>query len=420
MASPSPLLAYRAHRCSFHSGRTDPYTRLGAVTVFVGDHERSLHFYRDQLGFAMAFDTDMPSGGRWLAVAPPDGAAVLTLVVPAPGSEESRLIGRSTHVTFLTEDVVAKYEEWRKQGVRFLAPPRSDDGTVSACFEDPDGNVFTLLCSGEMLREIEDQRRAHAEREKEARHAVQEMELARQVQSRLFPQGQPELRTLDIAGVCAQARHVGGDYYDFLDLGHDRLGLVIGDVSGKGTAAALLMAGLQAHLHNQCATYWSRPFTPFAVEQPERLLRSINHLFCQNAPEGSYATLFFAEYDDNERRLRYGNCGHPSAVLLRRNNQFERLDSTATVVGLFKEWTCPVKDVELLPGDVLALYTDGATEAFDHSGAEFGESRLMEALYRNRDMCSRELVSAVISEVRRFNPEEQHDDITLAVCKCRG
>jgi len=211
---------------------------------------------------------------------------------------------------------------------------------------------------------------------------------------------------------------VGGDYYDFLELGRDRLGLVIGDVSGKGTAAALLMAGLQAHLHNQCATYWSRPFTPFSVEQPERLLRSINHLFCQNAPEGSYATLFFAEYDDNERRLRYGNCGHPSAVVLRNGSEFERLDSTATVVGLFKEWTCPVREVQLLPGDILALYTDGATEAFDRSGNEFGESRLIEALYRHRELPSRDLASAVISEVRRFNPEEQHDDITLAVCKC--
>ena len=418
MASPSPLLAYRAHRCSFSSDRQDPYTRLGTVSVFVRDHESSLHFYLEQLGFGLAFDYETASG-RCVAVAPPDGTAVVALIVPSPGSDECSLIGRTTQISFLTEDVTAKYEEWSERGVHFLDTPQEQaSGGVSVRFEDPDGNLFTLLSFDEMLRELEDQRRAHAEREKAQRHAAQEMELARQVQARLFPQTQPALRTLDLAGVCAQARHVGGDYYDFLDLGRDRLGLVIGDVSGKGTAAALLMAGLQAHLHNQCATYWSRPFTPFAVEQPERLLRSINHLFCQNAPEGSYATLFFAEYDDKERRLRYGNCGHPSGVLLHEDGEFELLDSTATVVGLFKEWTCPVKELELHSGDVLALYTDGATEAFDRSGAEFGESRLIEALHRNREMPSRDLVSAVISEVRRFNPEEQHDDITLAVCKC--
>src|SRR2546422_5641891 len=115
----------------------------------------------------------------------------------------------------------------------------------------------------------------------------------------------PPLKTLDCKGVYLQARQVGGDYYDFLDLGRERLGLVIGDVSGKGIAAALLMANLQAHLHNQRATYWSRPFTPFALGQPERFLRSVNGLFYENTTNGAYATLFFAEYDDKLRRLRY-------------------------------------------------------------------------------------------------------------------
>ena len=99
-----------------------------------------------------------------------------------------------------------------------------------------------------------------------------------------------------------QARHLGGDYYDFLELGRDRLGLVVADISGKGTAAALLMANLQAHLHNQVSSYWSRPYAPFVREQPERFLRSVNKLFYGNTTDETYATMFFVEYDDKLKR----------------------------------------------------------------------------------------------------------------------
>jgi serine phosphatase RsbU (regulator of sigma subunit) len=126
----------------------------------------------------------------------------------------------------------------------------------------------------------------------------------------------PSLRTLDYAGICIQARQVGGDYYDFLDLGRERLGLVIGDISGKGIAAALMMANLQANLRSQCA---------IALDQPRRLLRSVNQLFYENTTDSAYATFFFADYDDRTQRLRYANCGHLSGLLLRSNNTLERL-----------------------------------------------------------------------------------------------
>jgi serine phosphatase RsbU (regulator of sigma subunit) len=213
---------------------------------------------------------------------------------------------------------------------------------------------------------------------------------------------------------------VGGDYYDFIDLGRERLGLVTGDVAGKGTAAALLMANLQAHLHNQCATYWSRPFTPFALEQPQRFLLSVNRLFHENTGNGAYATLFFAEYDDATRRLRYANCGHPAALLLRRDNQLERLDSTSTVLGLFEPWNCAVEERELFEGDTLALYTDGVTESFNAEGEEFGEDRLIDALRRRRELPSAALLASVLNDLRQFSPLEQYDDITLVVARCRG
>ena len=215
----------------------------------------------------------------------------------------------------------------------------------------------------------------------------------------------------DYAGTCLQARSVGGDYYDFLDLGQERLGLVVADVAGKGMAAALLMANLQANLRSQCA---------IALEQPERLLRSVNDLFYANTVESVYATLFFAEYDDRLGRLRYANCGHLPAVVLRTDDSIERLHSTSTVLGLFPIWDCVIGECQLLAGDAFALYTDGITESCNDDGQEFGEERLIEALRRHRKLSSKNRMRAIVEDVRHFCPREQQDDITLIVGLCTG
>jgi serine phosphatase RsbU (regulator of sigma subunit)/predicted enzyme related to lactoylglutathione lyase len=416
-AHPSPLLA---HRCSFRPDRQDPYLRLGAISVFVRDQERSLRFYQEQLGFRRAFDTPLRSADRTPAVTPPDGTAVLLLIAPPPGSEEHKLIGQPTQIVFLTEDVHAKFEEWSKRGVRFHHPPRAQSwGVISTSFEDVDGNSFVLLGYEGIQREVQEQRRAHAKAFESEDLASQELELARHVQARLFPQMQPALSTLEYAAVCIQARQIGGDYYDFLDLGREQLGLVIGDVSGKGVAAALLMANLQAHLRNQAATYFSRPYVPIVLEQPQRFLRSVNQLFYESTAENAFATLFFGEYDDKLRRLRYANCGHLPAILLRRDNQLERLDATCTVLGIFEGWECSAGERRLFPGDTLAFYTDGVSESFNEAGEEFGESRLIEALRQHRELAPPDLVGSLVEHVRRFSPNGQRDDITMVVARCR-
>ena len=146
----------------------------------------------------------------------------------------------------------------------------------------------------------------------------------------------------------------------------------------------------------------------------------MNQLFYENTTDSAYATLFFGEYDDTARRLRYANCGHYSPLLLRRDGTLERLDSTGTVLGMFQEWDCSVEERELFPGDTLALYTDGITESFNDAREEFGEQRLSEALGRNRERSAQGLMAAIVDEVRQFSPREQHDDITLIVAKCRG
>jgi serine phosphatase RsbU (regulator of sigma subunit) len=416
-AHPSPLIA---HRCSFRPDRHDPYLRLGTIAVFVRDKELSRRFYLDQLGFRLAPDAPLPSGENSLAVTPPDGTAVLSLIAPKAGSDEYQLIGRPTQISFLTENVFAKFEEWSGRGVCFRHPPQEQSwGAVSTSFEDPDGNSFTLLSYEAINREVETQRRAHAERSESDHRLSQELELARHVQSRLFPQTQPVLSTLEYAAVCIQARHVGGDYYDFLDLGRDQLGLVVGDVCGKGVAAALLMANLQAHLRNQCASYSSRPYLPFVLEQPQRFLLSVNRLFYENTADSAFATLFFAEYNDKSRRLRYANCGHLPALLLRQNDQLERLEPTCTVLGLFKGWDCCAGEWNLSPGDTVAFYTDGVTESSNRDGEEFGESRLVDALRRYRNLPLPNLLASLVDTVRSFSPHEQQDDITMLVAKCK-
>ena len=378
----------------------------------------------DQLGFNLAFDARLQSGDRWVAVSPPDGTAVLALVAPPAGSKEYRLIGRPTGIMFVTEDVIAQYERWRKRGVRFSFAPRlrrfhyqSETtgrapvwGGVFTQFRDVDGNSFGLAGFDEVNRQIEKQRRQAAEKLEAERRAVQELEIAKQVQARLFPQRLPPISTLEYAGACLQARQVGGDYHDFLDLGRGRFGLVVGDISGKGIAAALLMANLQANLRSQCA---------IALEEPERMLRSVNQLFYENTNESAYATLFFAEYDDQTRRLRYANCGHLPGLLLRQDGSLERLDSNCTVVGIFKDWDCAISECRLFAGDTLVLYTDGITESFNETAEEFGEQRLIQALMRNRDLAPPAMITSTVGEVQRFSPQEQYDDITLIVAKCR-
>ena len=138
----------------------------------------------------------------------------------------------------------------------------------------------------------------------------------------------------------------------------------------------------------------------------------------ENTAEGDYATLFFAEYDDNTRKLRYSNCGHPPALLLRGDDGLERLGATCTVVGLFEKWDCAMEERELAPGDTVLLYTDGVTEALSAEGEQFGEERLLEATRQHRELSLPELLAAVAGQARRFSPHEQSDDITLIAAKC--
>jgi sigma-B regulation protein RsbU (phosphoserine phosphatase) len=304
-------------------------------------------------------------------------------LVPIRGSSEGQLQGVAVLGPRLSE------EPYSASDKRLLASVASQAGIAM--------RSFTL--AEKMAATMEAERRSE-----------QEMQIARQVQSRLLPQQAPSLTTLDCAGKCIQTRAVGGDYYDFLDLGSGRLGLVLADISGKGMSAALLMANLQANLRGQYA---------LALEDVPHLLRSVNRLFYKNTETSHYATMFFAVYDDETRRLRYVNCGHNPPFLARANGKVERLEATATVLGLFEEWDCSVAELELAAGDVLVIYTDGISEASPNEEDEFGEERLIETARSVQERSAGEVLEAILSEVQEFSQGEQADDMTLIVARCR-
>jgi len=242
------------------------------------------------------------------------------------------------------------------------------------------------------------------------RRVAMEMDIARRVQARLFPQKRPPLATLEYVGGCAQARQVGGDYFDFLDMGPGVVGMVLADISGKGMSGALLMANLQANLRSQYAV---------ALDDLPRLLQSVNRLFYENTTDESYATMFFGVYDDASRKLRYANCGHISPLLLRKDGSRQSLPSTTTVLGLFLKWECSIAEVELKSGDLLVICSDGVTEAPNSQGEEFGEERLAEVMQKNCALPVNELLTAIQANVQEYSGSTQADDVTLIVARCR-
>lgn len=248
-----------------------------------------------------------------------------------------------------------------------------------------------------------------AERMEAERRAAQELEIAREVQAKLLPQKMPALATVDYAGKCIQARAVGGDYYDFLDLGSGRVGFVLADIVGKGISGALLMANLQAYL---------RSLSAVLAQDLAKALESVNRMFCESTEPSKFATLFIGIYDDATRRLSYANCGHHPPLLL-RDNSVERLTSTTTVLGMFEDWHCPLGEEHLSSGDLLAIYTDGIVEAANQAEEEFGEAKLLQTLQANRQGNAQCVLDSLVQCVQSFSSGEQADDLTVVIARGR-
>lgn len=226
-----------------------------------------------------------------------------------------------------------------------------------------------------------------------AQAAKSELDIARHVQEKLFPQHLAPLATLDFAGRCVPARVVGGDYYDFFDEGNGRLAGVLADVSGKGVAAAMLMANLQALFRAQFEA---------GLEDAAEILMTVNRLFHEASPSEQYVTLFYFDYHEGTRTLRYVNCGHPAPLLVRAGGGRERLEPTATVVGLFSQWKCESAATRLRPGDRVFAFTDGATDCVLASGEELGEDGFLALAAEARGEAAGELVGHTLAQLARL------------------
>jgi sigma-B regulation protein RsbU (phosphoserine phosphatase) len=246
---------------------------------------------------------------------------------------------------------------------------------------------------------------------KEKEKLESELEIARQVQAQLFPKEVPKLKTLELAGVCNPARVVSGDYYDFIPIEERGAAVVVGDISGKGISAALLMASVQASLHAQLAMG--------AGEDPSTatLVTRLNRQLYANTTPEKYATFYCAVYDDTKSRLTYTNAGHLAPVLL-RNGEVMRLESNGTVVGIFPEYPFEQVDVALKPGDLLAAFTDGITESENAQEEQFGEQRLIELLRKNVHRPLDEIIQSVMDAVGSWaHDPSMRDDITMLLAR---
>jgi sigma-B regulation protein RsbU (phosphoserine phosphatase) len=234
------------------------------------------------------------------------------------------------------------------------------------------------------------------------RAARSELEIAQHVQQRLLPQQTLQLATISYAAKCLPASEVGGDYFDFLPLGSGQLGLLLADVSGKGIAAALLTANLQASFRSQL---------DLAVRDPRALLQSVNKLFHESTPAEYYATAFFAEYSDSTRELRWVNCGHPAALIAHPDGSVEKLEATTLPLGVFPMISAEERSVKLEPGAALVMYSDGVIEAGVDAGEEFGEDRLAAVVSLHRGDNAETLIEHVVAAVNRHGTPS--DDLTM-------
>jgi phosphoserine phosphatase RsbU/P len=234
-----------------------------------------------------------------------------------------------------------------------------------------------------------------------------EIEIAREVQERLFPQNPPEIDGLDYAGYCRPASGVGGDYYDFLSLPDGSLGIAIGDVSGKGIPAALLMASLRASLRGQ---------TIQGVSDLATLMSNVNKLIYESSPSNRYATFFYAQYDAVARNLTYVNAGHNPPLVFRKPYDVLRLETGGPVVGLLPMSGYEQSTIVLEPGDMLVAFTDGISEAMDLGNGEWGEEGLIAAAWKLYGTGAQQTMHQLIVAADKFaSGARQHDDMTLIV-----
>jgi sigma-B regulation protein RsbU (phosphoserine phosphatase) len=254
---------------------------------------------------------------------------------------------------------------------------------------------------------------------KEKERLEQELAIARQVQESLFPPRMPELPTAELAATCQPARSVSGDLYDVVELGKNRVGLLCADVAGKGISAALLVSSLQAIVRTTARPGASGPGSDRPTPTPSELVALLNSELSDRMPSNRFITLFWAEYDAEQRLLRYTNAGHNPPLLIQSESGAPvRLEEGGLPVGMFAAATYEERELKLAPGSLLAVYTDGIPEALNADQEEFGDQR-WEALCKEYSSGrAEEFLTSSFGALREWVANsEQFDDMTLVVLK---
>jgi sigma-B regulation protein RsbU (phosphoserine phosphatase) len=269
--------------------------------------------------------------------------------------------------------------------------------------------------------------------QKEKQKLESELAIAQEVQALLFPQEVNQTESLEMHGVCRPARTVSGDYYDFLQLGLNQIGLAVGDISGKGISAALLMATVHAFVRaytmEEALTEATIGTAVGATQMtlshpgehlpPATLLALLNEQLYRSTPASKYATMFLGFYDGDRRRLNYSNAGHLPPFLVSQDGSYRKLGDGGMVVGLFGGIRYENESVDLQSGDIIVAYSDGVTEPENEFG-EFGEERLMQIVRENSSLPLPRIADAVITAVTDWiGGEEQPDDITIVLARAR-
>lgn len=273
--------------------------------------------------------------------------------------------------------------------------------------------------------------------QKEKQRLENELAIAQEVQAQLFPRQVSELESLEVHGFCRPARTVSGDYYDFLTASSHKLILAVGDISGKGISAALLMATIHSAVRAYSMENLPQMREPVAVGavsgegrimatwpegvevSPGALLGLLNHQLYESTPPEKYATLFLGIYDGRSHHLTYSNGGHLPPILISKDGSVRRLEAGGTVVGLFDNMTYEEGAVEMHPGEIFLAYSDGVTEPENDFG-EFGEQRLIDLVRENRDLPLPQISQIVTMAVDDWiGDNEQPDDVTLVLARAR-
>jgi len=272
-------------------------------------------------------------------------------------------------------------------------------------FTPDDLNLLTVLANVAAIR-IDHERYLELQRQEQRRNL--DLEQAAEIQRGILPSGPPKVPGLDVAGHNAPCLTVGGDYYDFIRYPDDQLALVLGDVAGKGMAAAMLMSNLQARVQ-------------LLTEQPGELAPMISRLdrsISVNCPANRFITLFMCVIDPRDGKTRYCNAGHNPPILVRADESVESLTAAGTVLGMLPQLGYEEHHATLAVGDLIAIYSDGVTEAADPQGEEFGEARLSALLIGLRDKPAATIIEAVMEAVAEWSPgATSADDITVVVAR---